>query len=208
MRLLVASKNQDKIREIKALSPGNIEVLNPLDMELDLTILEDGKTLVDNSLKKALAYFRKTNICTIGEDTGLFVGALGGRPGVYSARYSGGGDSENRRKLLSELKGKDNREAYFKTVISLVIDENWVEFFEGKIKGIITEEEFGEKGFGYDPIFMPDGHNKTFGQMPQEKKNSISHRKIALKKVLDFIRKKQKEIEMIEEKSRGVAQSG
>jgi len=195
MRLLVATKNRGKVREIKKISKDSIEVLSPLDIGLNLDILENGKTLRENSLKKALEYFRKTGICTIGEDTGLFVEALGGRPGVYSARYGGGGDESNRTKLLSELKGKNNRKAYFETVITLVINESWHEFFDGKVSGEITEKELGDKGFGYDPIFLPEGSNKTFAQMSEEDKNSISHRKIALKKVLDFIEEKKEKID-------------
>jgi XTP/dITP diphosphohydrolase len=194
MRLLVATKNRGKVREIRKISKDSIEVLSPLDIGLNLDILENGKTLRQNSLKKALEYFRKVNICTIGEDTGLFVEALGGRPGVYSARYGGGGDESNRKKLLSELEGKNNRKAYFETVITLVINENWHEFFEGKVSGVITEKEVGNKGFGYDPIFLPEGSNKTFAEMNEEVKNSISHRKIALMKVLDFIEEEKEKI--------------
>lgn len=190
MRLLVASQNKGKVREIKKISKDSIEILSPLDIELNFNILEDGNTLRDNSLKKALKYFRKTDICTIGEDTGLFVEALGGKPGVRSARYGGGGDESNRKKLLSELKGKKNRNAYFKTVITLVINMNWLEFFEGKVNGRITEKELGDKGFGYDPLFLPEGKNKTFAQMSDEEKNNISHRKIALEKVLKFLEEK------------------
>ncbi len=196
MRLLVASKNQGKIREIKRISKDRIEILSPIDITLDVDILEDGKTLRDNSLKKALTYFRKANICTIGEDTGLFVKALGGKPGVFSARYGGGGDQSNRYKLLAELKGKKNREAYFETIFALVINERWVEFFEGKINGKITEEEIGDKGFGYDPVFLPLGHKRTFAEMSDAEKNNISHRRIALEKVLDFIEAEQKKIEI------------
>jgi XTP/dITP diphosphohydrolase len=195
MRLLVASKNQGKIREIKRISKDRIEILSPLDIKLDVDILEDGKTLRDNSLKKALTYFRKANICTMGEDTGLFVEALGGRPGVYSARYGGSGDASNRKKLLAELKGKKNREAYFETVFALVINENWIEFFEGKLSGKIAEDEIGGGGFGYDPVFLPHGHTSTFAEMSEEEKNNISHRRIALNKVLAFIEAEQKRIE-------------
>lgn len=195
MRLLVASKNKGKIREIKRISGGRIEILSPLDMALDADILEDGKTLRDNSLKKALTYFRKTNICTIGEDTGLFVKALDGKPGVFSARYGGGGDKSNRDKLLAELKGEKNREAYFETVFALVINEQWFEFFEGKLIGKIAEEEIGDKGFGYDSIFLPDGYTRTFGQMSGAEKNNISHRRIALEKVFDYIEVKEEKIQ-------------
>jgi XTP/dITP diphosphohydrolase len=197
MRLLIASKNRGKVREIRKISKNSIEVLSPLDIGLDFDILEDGKTLRENSLKKALEYFRKTGICTIGEDTGLFVEALDGKPGVYSARYGGGGDESNRKKMLSELKGKKNRNAYFETAIALVMDENWHEFFEGKVYGTITEKEIGDKGFGYDPIFLPEGSNKTFAEMTSEEKNGISHRKIALQKVLVFIEEKKEEIKSI-----------
>ena len=187
MRLLVASKNRGKVREIKEICKGSIEILSPIDIAFSLDILEDGRSLRENSLKKALAYFRKTDICTIGEDTGLFVDALDCRPGVYSARYGGGGDESNRKKLLSELKGVKNREAYFKTVIALVVSEDYFEFFEGKVRGKITEEEIGREGFGYDPVFLPEGYKKTFGEMGPEEKNNISHRKMALVKVFDFI---------------------
>jgi XTP/dITP diphosphohydrolase len=195
MRLLVASKNQGKIREIRRISRDRIEILSPLDIKLDVDILEDGKTLRDNSLKKALTYFRKTNICTLGEDTGLFVGALGGRPGVHAARYGGSGDASNKKKLLAELRGKKNREAYFETVFALVINEDWIEFFEGKLSGKITEDEIGDGGFGYDPIFLPLGYTNTFAEMSEEEKNNISHRRIALEKVLAFIEAEQKKIE-------------
>ena len=195
MRLLVASKNRGKISEIKKIYKGSIEILSPIDIGFGLDILEDGSSLRDNSLKKALAYFRKVNICTLGEDTGLFVEALNGKPGVYSARYGGGGDESNRRKLLLELEGESNRRAYFKTVIALVISEFFFKFFEGRVDGNITEEEIGNEGFGYDPIFLPKGYNKTFGQMSADEKNSISHRKIALKKVLDFIEEKKEKID-------------
>jgi XTP/dITP diphosphohydrolase len=197
MRLLVATKNRGKVREIKKISKDYISILSPLDIGLNIDILEDGKTLRENSLKKALEYFRKANICTIGEDTGLFVETLGGKPGVYSARYGEGGDENNRKKLLSELKGKKNRKAYFQTVITLVINENWYEFFEGKIRGKITEKELGDGGFGYDSIFLPEGSNKTFAQMSEKAKNNISHRKIALKKVLDFIEEKKEKISIL-----------
>jgi XTP/dITP diphosphohydrolase len=195
MRLLVASKNRGKISEIKKIYKGSIEILSPIDIGFDLDILEDGSSLRDNSLKKALAYFRKVNICTLGEDTGLFVEALNGKPGVYSARYGGGGDESNRRKLLLELEGESNRRAYFETVIALVISENFFKFFEGRVDGNITEEEIGNEGFGYDPIFLPKGYNKTFGQMSADEKNSISHRKIALKRVLEYIEDKKDKIE-------------
>jgi XTP/dITP diphosphohydrolase len=187
MRLLVASGNCGKVREIKEIYKGSIEILSPIDIAFSLDILEDGRSLRENSLKKALAYFRKTDICTIGEDTGLFVEALNGRPGVYSARYGGGGDESNRKKLLSELKGEKNRRAYFKTVIALVISEETFKFFEGRVDGKITEEEIGQEGFGYDPVFLPEGYIKTFGEMSASEKNSISHRKMALEKVFDYI---------------------
>jgi XTP/dITP diphosphohydrolase len=195
MRLLVASKNRGKISEIKKIYKGSIEILSPIDIGFDLDILEDGSSLRDNSLKKALAYFRKVNICTLGEDTGLFVEALNGKPGVYSARYGGTGDESNRKKLLLELEGESNRRAYFKTVIALVISEIFFKFFEGRVDGNITEEEIGNEGFGYDPIFLPKGYNKTFGQMSSDEKNSISHRKIALVRVLEYIEDKKDKIE-------------
>ncbi len=190
MRLLVASKNRGKIDEIKRIYKGSIEILSPIDIDFNLDILEDGADLRQNSLKKAMTYFMKTGICAIGEDTGLFVEALGGKPGVYSARYGGRGDESNIRKLLSEMKGKGNRKAYFRTVMALVLKEDWVEFFEGEVRGKITEKEIGNEGFGYDPIFLPDGYKKTFGEMSEEEKNKISHRSIALEKVFFYIEDK------------------
>ncbi len=197
MRLLVASKNRGKVREIKKIYKGSIEILSPIDITIRLDILENGRSLRENSLKKARAYFRKTDICTIGEDTGLFVNALDGRPGIYSARYGGGGDESNRKKLLSELKGKKNRDAYFKTVIALVISEDFFKFFEGIVRGKITEEEIGHGGFGYDSVFLPEGYKRTFGQMSADEKNSISHRKIALEKVFDYIESNKEKIERL-----------
>jgi non-canonical purine NTP pyrophosphatase (RdgB/HAM1 family) len=194
MRLLVASKNRSKIKEIKEIYKGSIEILSPIDIAVRLDILEDGRSLRENSLKKALAYFRETDICTIGEDTGLFVDALKGSPGVYSARYGRGGDESNRKKLLSELKGKKNRNAYFETVISLVVSEGFFKFFEGIVRGKITEEEIGRGGFGYDPVFLPEGYKKTFGQMSADEKNSISHRRMALVKVFDYIERNKAKI--------------
>ncbi len=195
MRLLVASNNQGKIREIKSILEGEIEVLSPLDISLDLSILESGKTLQENAIKKGLAYFRHSRICSLGEDTGLEVEALDGKPGVNSARYSGSGDEENRKKLLKELWGRDDRRACFRTVMALVIQEGWIECFEGVMRGKISRSERGRAGFGYDPIFIPDGFNKTFGEMDCGEKNKISHRRMALEKVLSFIQREWDEVE-------------
>ncbi len=196
MRLLIASKNRGKIKEIKSIIKGKVEILSPLDLHLDISILEDGDSLKENAVKKALVYYKRTGICTLGEDTALEVNFLRGKPGVHSARYSGGGDAENRRKLLIELRKTNERGARFKTVMALVLKDNWVEYFEGIVEGEISRVERGNSGFGYDPIFFPSGYNKTFGEMDEQQKNMISHRRRALIKVLDFL---QRETEVLKD---------
>lgn len=196
MRLLIASKNRGKVREIKSITKGKLEIISPLDLHLNISILEDGISLKENALKKALTYYRATGICTLGEDTALEADYLDGRPGIHSARFSGGGDEENRRKLLDELKEANDRSARFRTVMTLVLRDDWIEFFEGILKGKISCVEKGNNGFGYDPIFIPAGYDKTLGEMEDWEKNEISHRRRATKKVLDFL---QREIEVLED---------
>lgn len=196
MRLLIASKNRGKVREIESITKGKLEIISPLDLPLNISILEDGISLEENALKKALTYYRATGIFTLGEDTALAVDYLDGRPGIHSARFSGGGDDENRRKLLDELKEANDRSARFRTVMALVLRDDWIEFFEGILKGKISCVEKGNKGFGYDPIFIPAGYDETLGEMEDWRKNEISHRSRALKKVLNFL---QREIEVLED---------
>lgn len=189
MILWVASKNRDKIEEIKRnLKNFNFEIYSLLDIKQKIDIIEDGKDLKENALKKAEELFKLKKGWVLGEDTGLEVEYLKGMPGVFSARYSSGDYKENRLKLLKEMEGIKNRKARFRTVIALISPEGKINFFEGIVNGRISEIERGDKGFGYDPIFVPEGSNKTFGEMEPEEKDIFSHRKKALEKFVEFIR--------------------
>ncbi len=152
-------------------------------------IPETGQTLEENAKIKADFVTQTYGFDCFSDDTGLLVDALGGQPGVYSARYAGEQKNawDNMAKLLSELKGKDNRSAHFKTVIHLNLRQQSF-IFEGIVEGVITEKEHGEGGFGYDPIFRPNGHEKTFGELSAATKNEISHRGRAIQKLVDFLK--------------------
>lgn len=151
-------------------------------------IPETGDTFHDNALQKAQYVFDRTSLYCFADDSGLEVHALNGEPGVYSARYAGEqrDANDNMDKLLHELNGKSDRSASFKTVISL-LHPSGKYFFEGEIKGQIIHEKRGEKGFGYDPIFIPDGYDITFAEMSPEVKNTISHRALAVDKLVEFL---------------------
>lgn len=168
--------------------PQAINLLSLYDIGFNEEIAETAVTIEGNALLKAKTIAGKFNTNCFADDSGLLVDALNGAPGVYSARYAGTqkNDRDNINKLLTELKDVENRKAHFKTVMALVLDGK--EFiFEGIVNGRITSDLHGSNGFGYDPVFMPDGFSKTFAEMSLEEKNSISHRKIALKKLLDFL---------------------
>jgi XTP/dITP diphosphohydrolase len=168
--------------------PQAINLLSLYDIDFHEEIPETAATIEGNALLKAKTIAEKFDTNCFSDDSGLLVDALNGAPGVYSARYAGEqkNDRDNIDKLLFELKDHVNRNAHFKTVLALVL--NGKEYlFEGIIHGTITKELRGSNGFGYDPVFMPDGFSKTFAEMSAEEKNSISHRKIALKKLLDFL---------------------
>ena len=157
---------------------------------MDFEVIEDGDTLYDNALKKASAMAERVDYAVMADDTGLFVNALNGEPGVHSARYaSEHDDKKNREKLLNNLKDKDDRSAYFKTEIILIDEEKNIIPIEGVCPGKISLEEKGENGFGYDSIFIPDGYDKTFAEMSHEEKNEISHRSRALKNLRDKLSK-------------------
>lgn len=189
MRLLFASQNKHKLEEIKVLLPAWVELLSLEDMNYAGEIPETSPTLQGNALQKAEFIYNKFKIPCFADDTGLEIEALDGRPGVYSARYSGENRSaeDNIQKVLSEMHGKENRAAVFKTVIALVGVESKPLFFEGLIKGTITEYQRGENGFGYDPIFIPEGYPITFAQMNIEGKNKLSHRSNAVKKFAEYL---------------------
>ncbi|NDV16995.1 non-canonical purine NTP diphosphatase [Muricauda sp. TY007] len=190
MKLVFATHNDHKLKEVQQLLPENIELLSLKDIECFDEIPETGDTLEENAKIKADFVTQTHGLNCFSDDTGLLVDALDGAPGVYSARYAGEQKSakDNMAKLLSKLKGENDRAAHFKTVIHLNLQGNSYSF-EGIVEGVITEAECGSGGFGYDPIFKPNGFDKTFGELPSETKNAISHRGRAIQKLVDFLKK-------------------
>lgn len=187
MELLIATHNEHKKEEIQQILENQFVVKSLTDYDLHDEIIEDGNSFHENALIKAKYCFEKTGKASLGDDSGLVVEALDGRPGIYSARYAGNHDfAANIAKVLEEMKNEENRKAYFVTVMCLA-DESGEHYFEGRIHGNLTKEIHGEKGFGYDPIFIPDNYEITFAEMKPEDKNKISHRKIALQKFLEFL---------------------
>lgn len=189
MKLVIATDNKNKVKEIKeVLKDFDFEILSKKELGLgDLNIVENAETLEGNAKIKAEAISKKIDSYILADDTGLFVKALNGEPGVRSARYAGDHDEKaNRKKLLKNLEDKDDRSAYFKTVLCLISPDKNVNFIEGTCKGFIANEEKGKGGFGYDPIFIPEGQNKTFGQMSLLEKNIISHRGRALENLKKY----------------------
>jgi len=191
VRLLFASQNQHKLEEIKPLLPLSIELISLADMNFQEEIPETSATFEGNALQKAKFIFEKFNIACFADDTGLEIAALDGRPGVYSARYAGEKKSadDNIEKILTELNGQKNRSAAFKTIIALVGIGNPL-LFEGIVKGTIAGAKKGSNGFGYDPVFVPDGYSITFAQMSLEEKNNLSHRSHAVKKFVEHFKNK------------------
>ncbi len=188
MELVFASQNQNKLREIASLMPKGIFLKGLDEFIFKDELPETGDTLEKNALQKARFVFEKTSKICFADDTGLEIEALNGKPGVYSARYAGEqkNANDNMEKVLSELKSNTLRKARFRTVIAFC-DGKKEYLFEGIVEGEILEETRGEKGFGYDPIFMPDGFSKSFAQMSLEEKNTVSHRARALRKFVEFI---------------------
>jgi non-canonical purine NTP pyrophosphatase, rdgB/HAM1 family len=188
-RLVFATNNKHKLEEVSEILGDKIELLSLKDINCDVDIPETANTLEGNALLKAQYVFDNYKLNSFADDTGLEIAALNNEPGVYSARYAGEDkDSKaNMRKVLEKLEGISNREARFRTVISLII-EGKTHAFEGVIKGKIIEEERGEAGFGYDPIFMPDGYDKTFAELGNDIKNEISHRALAVNKLCEFLK--------------------
>ena len=187
-KLIFATHNKNKLKEVRSLIPNTIELLNLDDINLLEEIEETATTIEGNALLKAQTIYKQTGINCFADDSGLLVDALDGAPGVFSARYAGEhkSDSDNLEKLLKELSNKDNRNAHFKTVMALIIDGKEY-LFEGIINGTITAEKSGANGFGYDPIFLPNGYSETFAEMSSEIKNVISHRAKAMKKLIEFV---------------------
>jgi XTP/dITP diphosphohydrolase len=187
--ILIATHNQHKKEEIQQILGDKFTVTSLTDYDIHDEIVEDGDTFHANALIKAQYCFDTTGKPSLGDDSGLVVEALDGRPGIYSARYAGDHDfAKNMAKVLEELEQVENRKAYFVTVMCLV-DETGVNYFEGRVYGNLTKEVRGEKGFGYDPIFVPENHQITFAEMKAEDKNKISHRKKAIEQFLEFVEK-------------------
>ncbi len=203
MKIVFATNNEHKLSEIHSILGDSIEVLSLKDIGCDADIPETGKTLEENALQKAQFIYDHYHMDVFADDTGLEVEALNGAPGVYSARYAGGEghDSEaNMTKLLNELGENNNRRARFRTVIALILKKNVcpcgctsikeIHQFDGIVEGEIIRERRGGEGFGYDPIFKPDGYDKTFAELGMDIKNHISHRARATAKLADFLLKK------------------
>ena len=186
--LVFTTANENKIKEIRALLPSSIKLLGLNDIKCFEDIPETKDTIEGNASQKAFYVFEKFGYNCFSDDTGLLVDSLQGRPGVFSARYAGEvkDASANMDKILLELRNITNRAAHFKTVISLVIDGKEIQF-EGIVKGTITEVKKGSSGFGYDPIFLPNGSTCTFAEMGITEKNKISHRGIAVKKLVAYL---------------------
>ena len=190
-KLIFATNNSNKLKEIRK-SILNLEIISLTDLNLHEDIPETGITLKENALQKAQFIHNKTGLNCFADDTGLEIDALNNRPGVYSARYAGENCSaaDNMNKVLEELKDEHNRKATFKTVIALILD-NSTYYFEGAVQGEILHKKTGDEGFGYDPLFKPKGFEHSFAQMAIDQKNQISHRGIAVKKLIEFLNNKQ-----------------
>ena len=201
MKLILATNNEHKLSEIKDILGDGFDILSLKDVGINTDIEENGETLLENSRIKAMSVtsiLEKNNFhypfIVIADDTGLLVDELNGEPGIYSARYAGNNhDSEaNMTKLLAKLGDNKNRKARFRTVIALILDGKNVEekIFEGIVEGSIIKERRGGEGFGYDPIFQPEGYNHTFAELGSDIKNKISHRARATAKLVDELKQK------------------
>lgn len=188
IKLVFATHNKNKFREIQALVPDHIELLSLQDIGCDEDIEETGDTIDANAIIKAEYVRSRYGYDCFADDTGLEVESLAGAPGVYSARYAGDikDDAANRAKLLNQLEEREDRTARFKTVIALSLKEN-ENLFTGICEGSITKEERGQNGFGYDPVFQPKGFDKTFAEMDLQEKSKISHRAKAFKELIDYL---------------------
>lgn len=188
MTLVFASNNKHKIQEIKALLPNSFTIKSLEDIGCTEDIPETADTIEGNAILKANYVSEKYGLACFADDSGLEVNALNGAPGVYSARYAGEqkNDNDNIEKLLTDLEGKANRKAQFKTVIALNFNGEQ-HLFTGIIKGKIISEKRGSNGFGYDPIFVAEGYDKTFAELTSEEKNSVSHRSQAVKELIKWL---------------------
>lgn len=189
-KLVFVTNNAHKLEEISSILGGKMELLSLKDIQCTADIPETADTLEGNAIQKAEYIHRHYGLDCFADDTGLEVEALDGAPGVYSARYAGEGhDSEaNMQKLIHNLEGKDNRKAQFRTAICLIMD-NEQHLFEGICRGEIIKEKRGGAGFGYDPIFVPEGYTETFAELGNDIKNTISHRAKAVQMLCEFLNK-------------------
>ena len=189
MKLVFATNNKHKLEEVRAILGNRIEVLSLNDINCHDDIPETADTLEGNALIKAKYIYDKFGVDCFADDTGLEVDVLGGEPGVYSARYAGEecNSEANMHKLLHNLTGKNNRDAQFRTVIALII-KGEEKLFNGIVKGKISNEKMGDAGFGYDPIFIPEGFSESFAQMTSDMKNSISHRYRATEELSNYLK--------------------
>ncbi len=189
-KLVFATNNAHKLEEVAAILGNEVELLSLKDIGCEVDIPETADTLEGNALLKARYIYENYGINCFADDTGLEVEALNNEPGVYSARYAGEAHNSeaNMQKLLRNLQGMENRRAQFRTAISLILDGK-EHLFEGIVKGEIIEEKRGTTGFGYDPIFVPEGYTETFAELGNEVKNTISHRARAVQQLCNFLKK-------------------
>ncbi len=189
MKLVFATNNQNKVNEIKSLLGEGIEIVSLKEIGCNEELPETQETLEGNALQKARYVADNYNVNCFADDTGLEIESLNGAPGVYSARYAGENcvAEDNITKILSELEGKENRRAKFRTIVALILNGE-EHSFEGQIDGSITRAKSGSDGFGYDPIFQPNGFDSTFSEMSMAEKNAISHRGKAVDKLVEFLK--------------------
>lgn len=203
MKIVFATNNQHKLQEIRDILGSEFEIVSLKDIGCNVDIPETGNTLEENAMQKAQYVYDHYNLSCFADDTGLEVEALNGEPGVHSARYAEGTDHDseaNMAKLLRNLEGKDNRKARFRTVIALIQKQDVcpcgctsikkVNRFEGIVDGSIATEKHGTAGFGYDPIFVPEGYDKSFAELGESIKNGISHRARAVAKLAEYLKQK------------------
>lgn len=185
--IVAATANAHKVEEYRRLLAGqSVEIKSLLDYPNFPDVEENGSSFRENASIKALAACKYCDVPAFADDSGLEVEALDGRPGIYSSRYAAT-DAERIEKLLNELKGKENRRARFVCAIAIAINGEIIDVFEGEVRGVITDAPRGNGGFGYDPVFQPDGYDKTFGELPSDVKDKISHRANAYAKAVEFV---------------------
>jgi len=186
--LIFCSGNKHKAAEMQLLMPAWLEVKSMREVGVLEEIVENGSTFAENALIKARYVSQKTGLSVFSDDSGLVVDSLNGAPGIFSARYAGPNATsvDNVHKLLSELKGESNRKAHFICVIALIYNKKEI-LFEGRVDGLIKQEIAGEGGFGYDPVFVPVGYNQTFAELDAAVKSKISHRALAVRKMVEWL---------------------